>query len=164
MNASFCLALSLLLPTIHLSANPQDDSAPQELAQASTEKTAFMEVNDKDGDGKLTKEEFPELARRLFDRVDRNGDGFVDAEEDAAFRKSRQSDGDRNPAQGVATKFDVEYARIGNRGLLLDLYIPENAEARLPCIVWIHGGAGAAAARATVRPGGSRQKATSSQV
>src|SRR5438094_8709547 len=35
---------------------------------------------------------------------------------------------------------DVEYARVGDTSLKLDLYVPANA-VRPPTIVWVHGGA-----------------------
>ena len=35
---------------------------------------------------------------------------------------------------------DIEYARVGERGLKLDLYIP-SGKTRSPLIVWVHGGA-----------------------
>lgn len=37
-------------------------------------------------------------------------------------------------------KKDVEYGRIGDRPLLLDLYLPQEATARAPVVVWVHGG------------------------
>jgi acetyl esterase/lipase len=42
---------------------------------------------------------------------------------------------------GVRAISDLEYAKIGDRPLLLDLYLPEQAKAPLPLVVWIHGGA-----------------------
>jgi acetyl esterase/lipase len=38
------------------------------------------------------------------------------------------------------TLSDIEYARVGNKRLLLDLYVPEGA-GPFPVIVWVHGGA-----------------------
>ena len=35
---------------------------------------------------------------------------------------------------------DVEYARVGERSLKLDVYVPKG-KARVPLIVWVHGGA-----------------------
>jgi Ca2+-binding EF-hand superfamily protein len=50
----------------------------------------FTEM-DKDKDGKLSKEEFPEQARPMFETIDANGDGFVDkAENDAMMARMRQ--------------------------------------------------------------------------
>ncbi len=45
-----------------------------------------------------------------------------------------------SPAQAQSRMLtDVEYARAGNKQLLLDLYLPEGA-GPFPVIVWIHGG------------------------
>ncbi len=41
---------------------------------------------------------------------------------------------------GVKALKDLEYGKIGERKLLLDLYLPEKAEDKLPVIVWVHGG------------------------
>jgi acetyl esterase/lipase len=42
---------------------------------------------------------------------------------------------------GVKAMRDLEYAKVGSKSLLLDLYVPEKADAPLPLIVWVHGGA-----------------------
>lgn len=42
---------------------------------------------------------------------------------------------------GVHVLRNLEYARVGDRALLLDLYLPEQAQGPLPVVVWIHGGA-----------------------
>jgi acetyl esterase/lipase len=38
------------------------------------------------------------------------------------------------------TKKDVEYARAGDKPLLLDLYLPAEAKRPLPVVMWVHGG------------------------
>jgi acetyl esterase/lipase len=49
-----------------------------------------------------------------------------------------QVSGQLLPAQVLR---DLEYARVGARSLRLDLYLPQRtAGARLPVVVWIHGG------------------------
>lgn len=35
---------------------------------------------------------------------------------------------------------NLEYARVGNTSLKLDLYLPENVKKDVPVIVWVHGG------------------------
>ena len=35
---------------------------------------------------------------------------------------------------------DLEYARIGDQSLRLDLYRPQSTNGPLPLIVWVHGG------------------------
>jgi acetyl esterase/lipase len=42
--------------------------------------------------------------------------------------------------EGVKALRDLEYAKVGDKKLLLDLYMPEKADGPLPLIVWIHGG------------------------
>jgi HlyD family secretion protein len=48
---------------------------------------------DKNGDGKLTKEELPEPAQAFFDKLDTNGDGAVDRAEMAEARRRMESAG-----------------------------------------------------------------------
>jgi acetyl esterase/lipase len=36
---------------------------------------------------------------------------------------------------------DIEYARVGDTSLKLDLYVPANAKSPPPVVVWVHGGA-----------------------
>ncbi|MBL8238586.1 MAG: alpha/beta hydrolase fold domain-containing protein [Bryobacterales bacterium] len=50
---------------------------------------------------------------------------------------------------GIRAERDIVYAKIGDRELLLDLYLPENEPAKpRPLIVWIHGGAWRAGTKA----------------
>lgn len=49
---------------------------------------------------------------------------------------------------GVKVLRDVEYARAGNKALLLDLYLPQSAPAPLPLVIWIHGGGWSAGSKA----------------
>ena len=47
---------------------------------------------DKDSDGKLSKEEAPDRMRENFERMDTNGDGFIDSKEfDAILQRIRSS-------------------------------------------------------------------------
>jgi acetyl esterase/lipase len=41
---------------------------------------------------------------------------------------------------GVKVERDLEYARVGDTPILLDIYRPEKAGEPLPLIVWVHGG------------------------
>ena len=108
---------------------------------------------DKNGDGKLTREELPEQVRQNFDRVDTNKDGFITPDEDAAFRnrngrvqnakqKKSPAKAPRLPANIRATR-DLSYADNDNPRQRLDLYLPAapTSDKPLPVVVWIHGGA-----------------------
>jgi acetyl esterase/lipase len=48
---------------------------------------------------------------------------------------------------GIKMLKDLEYGRVGERKLVLDLYLPEAAEKPLPLIIWVHGGGWAAGSK-----------------
>ena len=115
----------------------------------------LIRANDKDGDGKLSRAEFPKQFQRVFPQVDSNKDGFVTAAEDTAFRERRNRGGsksrsnrtagkrgDRNRGlpEGAKVLRDIVYAKVGQRELVLDLYLPSNPRGKLPVVMWIHGG------------------------
>ena len=52
--------------------------------------TQLFRQNDRNADGKLSREEFPERLRRLFESIDQNADGFVTIEEDRAYRRAER--------------------------------------------------------------------------
>jgi collagen type III alpha len=56
--------------------------------------------NDKDGDKKLSREEVPERMQAFFERLDTNGDGFIDAAEIAVMQKRRPPGGGRAGGPG----------------------------------------------------------------
>lgn len=41
---------------------------------------------------------------------------------------------------GVVFKKDIEYGRVSDRALLLDIYAPEKLDHPVPCLIFIHGG------------------------
>ena len=57
--------------------------------------------SDKDGDGKISKEEAPEFMQSFFDRVDTNGDGLLDKTEAEAMRQRRGSGGGRGGSRNL---------------------------------------------------------------
>lgn len=125
----------LLAPAI-LSAQPRPSN--RDTAQAQR----FLQDNDADGDGKLTREEFPERNREAFERIDENKDGFVSVAEDIAYRTNRFNWRRAALPAGVRVLKDIVYARAPEQELKLDLYLPaKRPEKPLPLIVWIHGGA-----------------------
>ncbi|MCB9874582.1 MAG: alpha/beta hydrolase fold domain-containing protein [Planctomycetaceae bacterium] len=122
--------------------NAQDD------AQARLEATRFIRQHDANRDGKLSRDEFPERVRGLFDRIDSNQDTLVDVDEDTAFRSRRNVNQNRPAAQrprpnlpdGIVAARDIEYALVDGVSLRLDVYAPKEPVEARPLIVWIHGG------------------------
>jgi acetyl esterase/lipase len=103
---------------------------------------------DRNGDGKLSRDELPEAVRANFDRIDTNGDGSISPAENAAFLRGRAGLGKAAQAgfrvpdtmQHIA---DVPYAATDNPRQQLDLLLPKEKKGngRLPVVVLIHGGA-----------------------
>lgn len=103
-------------------------------------RTTFDEW-DRNGDGKLTRNELPAGARSNFEKADRNGDGFISRQEDAAFRGRLSQRGLKLP-DSIEGHPDLPYAGTDNPRQRLDLYLPKkrNGKSPLPVIVFIHGG------------------------
>ncbi len=112
-------------------------------ARARQQAERFFQQHDKNDDGKLSRDEFPQNVKQLFGRIDTNRDGFVDLNEDIKFRAGRNRPGQNRSqlAKGFVTAKDIEYAEVGGKSLLLDIYFPKQSKEALPLIVWIHGGA-----------------------
>lgn len=103
----------------------------------------FIDRNDKNKDGKLSRDELPSGVQRNFERVDRNGDGFITLEEDLAFRNMpRQRGKGIKIPPGIIVHKDIAYIENGHERHKLDLYLPKdtNPDEALPLVVWIHGG------------------------
>jgi len=104
--------------------------------------------NDKNKDGKLSRDEFPRGLVRVFSSIDANGDGLLTLEEDRAFRKARGGrqggrGGQRGFGDNVKITRDIPYAGTTNPRQMLDLALPKKPadDKPLPVIVFIHGGA-----------------------
>ncbi|MBL9132479.1 MAG: alpha/beta hydrolase fold domain-containing protein [Verrucomicrobiaceae bacterium] len=104
---------------------------------------------DRNSDGKLSREELPEGARKNFERVDRDGDGFISKQEHEAVqsRRPQASKAAPGPAkralpENVEARLDIAYADTENPRQRLDLYLPRTrtSEKPLPVVVFIHGG------------------------
>ena len=112
---------------------------------------------DRNGDGKLSRDEIPQL----FDQLDANRDGAVTLDEAKAYYASgrrRQGDDGRKPAAQqpaavpMKTVRDLAYTKVeGAEPKLtsLDVYAPENAK-NCPVMVWVHGGGWARGDKAQV--------------
>jgi len=79
MHRTYGRILAVLAPVVFLL-----DYSVQ--AQQEDRSRRFIQRFDRNGDGRIEKNELPERMRRFFERVDANGDGFITLEEDQAFR------------------------------------------------------------------------------
>ena len=96
---------------------------------------------DRDGDGRLVRDELPEGLRGNFERVDRNGDGVIDLREHLAV-VGRGRVPPPPSMESVRVIGDIAYAGDGNPRRRLVLALPARAtvEVPLPLVVCIHGG------------------------
>ena len=134
---------------------------------------------DADKDGFVSKSEFPErFPPAVFGRVDTNEDGKLSREEDATFKANRRGgSGRRNQPQtvspaaptvsdgsdplvpmGTRVSKDIVYERVGERELLLDLYLPAGVEESMPLVIWIHGGGWKGGSKDRIRNGSGALK------
>ncbi len=102
---------------------------------------------DKNGDGKLIREELPTNAKPNFERADSNNDGFISRQEDALFRKKagqpagQKSKRPQRTNALIKTKPDIPYAATDNPKQTLTLMLPvKRGTKSLPIVVFIHGG------------------------
>lgn len=101
---------------------------------------------DRNQDGKLSREEFPQERLSLFDKLDANGDGFVTSDEQQRATTKKPGKKDKTKAavvpDTVRVERDVPYADSDNPRQRLDIFLPKNVDAdkRLPLVVYIHGG------------------------
>ena len=72
----------------------------------------FVKRNDRNGDGKLSREEFPEWAKGKFDLIDHDHDGFVTVEEMRVF-SGEAGRGAANDAAPPATAASGEKKQNG---------------------------------------------------
>ncbi|MCH8218210.1 MAG: alpha/beta hydrolase fold domain-containing protein [Planctomycetes bacterium] len=157
MDVKWCVISMLLVALSSGAATAQEAVNPKHRKKA----VQLFEENDANKDGKLSRGEFPLRYRGRFDTIDTNSDGFLTLEEDIAYRASRLANKTRQQAaqpersqqarpsnrtnrsripEGVTVERDIVYARIGDRDLPLDIYIPDTAVRPMPVIIWVHGG------------------------
>lgn len=97
-----------------------------------------LERMDRDGDGRVTREEFQGPAE-AFDRFDRNGDGVL-SREDAA--RARPQPAAPRIGEDVEVLRDVPYVPEGHPRQAMDiLRLKDRPAEPAPAIVFIHGGA-----------------------
>jgi len=111
---------------------------PPGAGQARQAAQRMFQRQDKNGDGKLTRDEFPPRAGQIFNRIDANKDGVVTMEEDVAFRVARQQRGGRRRPQPPAPDHaDIRYGPHERN--VLDLWLAKS-ETPTPFVIYYHGG------------------------
>ena len=112
-------------------------------AQVSGHEKSFYDW-DKNKDGKLSNEELPNNAKRNFERVDADRNGFISFKEHVAYlsRGSGKREQQRAKLEGFNVVRDISYAGTDNARQTLDLAMPlqRTADKSLPVIAFIHGG------------------------
>lgn len=113
---------------------------PEQKASASLEHR-FAEF-DRDGDGKLTRGEFP--ATRNFDAADKDRDGLLTLDELRAHfrRQPAVAPKAQTASPSIRTTLDIPYDQkpgVEPRLLSLDVHAPTEAKAA-PVMVYVHGG------------------------
>jgi len=92
--------------------------------------------SDRNGDGKLSRDEFPPERAQLFDRIDADKDGFVTLQEVQAFLQQRQGPGGRPPLPTP----DYESIAYGpHERNVLDIWLAQS-DKPTPFVVYYHGG------------------------
>ncbi len=149
--ATLSLILALILINVGAAAEQVQQNQPRR-SRFTFEQ--FSKRHDTNQDGKIEKDEF-KGAPQFFRRLDQNGDGTITSEE---FQKKAQRNGRQQPGggrripDGVKVIKDLEYASVAGESLRLDLYLPEKPGAKLPLLVWIHGGGWTKGSKTTVNP------------
>jgi acetyl esterase/lipase len=151
-----------MIPKLHLAITPLALALWAFMAQAQAQTSANMEQFrrlDRNGDGKLTREEIP----RLFDQLDKNKDGMVTPEEALAFRGESAPSGaaakakahpefSGEAADSLVTLSDIAYIErpgVTANLLSLDVYAPKDAQ-NAPVMIYVHGGSWVSGDKKTV--------------
>jgi acetyl esterase/lipase len=112
----------------------------------------FLQRHDDDGDGVVARGEFRGESA-FFGQLDADGDGRVTETEFEEHNANRRRQwGRRRLPEGTRALRDLEYARVGDVSLKLDLYLPAASEGKPPLFVWVHGGGWRNGSKAMVNP------------
>ncbi|NQT84655.1 alpha/beta hydrolase fold domain-containing protein, partial [bacterium] len=110
----------------------------QRAEQAKRQAEQFFRQNDRDKDGKLSRAEFPEHLRQLFDLVDANKDGVITLQENIAFRAARVRRQRRDrPTIPTPDFANVKYGTHERN--VFDLWLAKS-DSPTPLVIYYHGG------------------------
>jgi len=125
------------------------DQRAQRIAKRQTE--AFFARNDRNKDGKLTRDELPAGARRMFDRVDADKDGAITPAEDTAFRAARgpAAGAQRRPPSPAPDFANVKYGPHERN--VLDVWLAKSDQPT-PLVIYYHGGGFRGGDKRTMNP------------
>ena len=141
---------TVLVGLVSLAATWAAAGEPPGAARVRQAARRMFQRQDKNGDGKLTRDEFPQRAIGLFDRIDRNKDRAVTMEEDVQFRLARQAGGRRpGPRPPAPDHADVEYGPHARN--VLDLWLAKS-DAPTPLVIYYHGGGFRGGDKRTINP------------
>jgi len=137
------IVVAALLACVAIAGLPASEAGEQ--GQRAQRFLQRLKRDDKNGDGKVTREEFTG-PQRLFERLDGNRDGAIDRQEATqavqAAQRRRPGMGQRPLPEGIEEIRDVVFGKGGGRELKLDIIRPTKRPAgRMPVVVWVHGGA-----------------------
>lgn len=114
--------------------------SPSLLLAEETRLGNFLRMRDANEDGKISEAEAGPVLKRNFERLDKNGDGFIDQKEFAAMGdrgkgRSRTSE----PASAAPDYADVKYGE--HERCVMDIWIAESdGDSPAPAVIAIHGG------------------------
>jgi acetyl esterase/lipase len=157
---AFLLLLVLVLPLTSVHGDDDGEKKPPDRPRRPRPTfEQFAARHDANDDGRITREEF-KGRKRLFDRLDRDGDGVVTKREFDDLVSRRGNRRSRALPEGVKAVPDVEYAKVAGQSLHVDLYLPvreppaegSKPAPKPPLIVWVHGGGWTKGTRKNLHP------------
>ena len=140
---TIALAVWIALPC--LAAEPTKKQDDRERKQIE----AFYKRHDRDGDGKLSRQEYPALLRGRFDHIDANKDGAATVDEELSARRARRTSARRRPGKPAPDFGNVKYGP--HQRNVFDLWQAQDDGPR-PLVIYYHGGGFRAGDKSSLSP------------